>query len=154
MPYARIIVVLAAVLMAAGIAYAEVPSGAGATPPPGRFQLVVVPDHPASPFMVDTATGCLWHAVQDEKTKRVSFTEVDVDNLHWSYATGAQAILAARIDAATLPDDQKNALKQNLQKTSCGQFNVTLTSAPAKQSERAPEERKPVAPQDPKKPKK
>ncbi len=152
MPKARFIFFLMVSLMSAGMAFAQTPSAPGAAPQAGRFQLMVVPGHPANPFMIDTATGCLWHAIQDEKTKRFSFTEVDVENLHWSYASGAQTLIASRIDASTLADDQKTALKQNLQKTSCGLFNVTLAPGPAQQSEQAPE-KKPITPPESKKPK-
>ena len=138
---ARFLFILVSSLVSAGIAFAETPSTPGAAPPAGRFQLVVVSGHPASPFMIDTATGCLWHAVQDEKTKRTSFTEVDVENLHWSYASGAQTVLASRIEAAPITDEQKNALKQNLQKTSCGLFNVTLGPPQAQQAGQAPEQK-------------
>lgn len=153
MPNARFIFFLLVSLLSAGMAFAQTPSTPGAAPPVGRFQLVVVPGHPANPFMVDTATGCLWHAVQDEKTKRTSFTEVDVENLHWSYSSGAQTVIAARIDASQMTGEQKTALKQNLQKTSCGLFNVTLAPGPAQPSAQAPEI-KPITPPEPKKPKK
>ena len=152
MPQARVIFFLLVSLVSAGPAFAQTPSTPGAAPPAGRFQLAVVPGHPANPFMIDTATGCLWHVFQDEKTKRFSFTEVDVENLHWSYASGAQTVIAARIDASTLGGEQKTALKQNLQKTSCGLFNVTLAPGPAQQSEQA-QEKKPVTPPESKKPK-
>ena len=137
---ARFIFFLLVSLLSAGMALAQSPSTTGVAPPAGRFQLMVVPGHPANPFMIDTATGCLWHAVQDEKTKRFSFTEVDVENLHWSYASGAQTVIASRIDAASLPDEQKTTLKQELQKTSCGLFNVT--SGPAQAQPPSPAEPK------------
>ncbi len=158
MPNARVIFVLVIFLVSAGAAFAQTPSAPGVAPQTGRFQLVVVPGHAASPFMIDTATGCLWHAIQDGKTKRINFTEVDVENLHWSYASGAQTVLASRIDAASLPDEQKTALKQNLQKTSCGLFNVTLGPGPAQPAQAQPTEqapeKKPATAPEPRKPKK
>jgi hypothetical protein len=107
-------------------------AGSGGQPPatPGRFELVVVPNHPGSPFLLDTGTGCLWHQVQHQDTKRTFFIEVDVENLHWSWGSGAQGALANRIDASNLTTEQKNALKENLQKTSCGLSNVVLTPGP------------------------
>lgn len=98
-----------------------------AVPPTGRYQLVVVPNHPRSPFLVDTSTGCIWHLVQQAETKRSTFIEVDVENLHWSWGSGAQQLLAARIDASELTADQKRALKQELQRTGCGLSDVVLT---------------------------
>lgn len=72
---------------------------AGATAPQtGRFQLVVVPGHAGSPLIIDTGTGCVWHQVQNEQTKRTTFVEVDVENLHWNWGSGAQQTLASRID--------------------------------------------------------
>jgi ABC-type sugar transport system substrate-binding protein len=150
---ARLVFFLAASLVSAGVAFAQTPAAPGAVPPAGRFQLVVVPGHQANPFMIDTATGCLWHAVQDAKTKRYSFTEVDVENLHWSYASGAQTVIASRIDASPITGEQKTALKQNLQKTSCGLFNVTLAPGPAQPGAEAPEIQ-PITPPEPKKSKK
>lgn len=93
----------------------------------GRFQLVVVPGHPGSPFLIDTMSGCLWHQIQNQDTKRTTFVEVDVENLHWGWGTGAQQLLAGRIDAANLTDDQKRALKDNLQRTACGLSSIVLT---------------------------
>ncbi|MGH7166172.1 MAG: hypothetical protein ACREIS_11680 [Nitrospiraceae bacterium] len=93
----------------------------------GRFQLVVVPGHPGSPFLIDTMSGCIWHQVQNQDTKRTTFVEVDVENLHWSWGSGAQQLLAGRIDAANLTDEQKRALKDNLQRTACGLTSVVLT---------------------------
>ena len=130
--------------------FAQTPTPAQTAPQTaGRYQLVVIPDHPGSPFLLDSATGCVWHRVQDEKTNRTTFIEVDVENLHWSYSSGAQTLLAARIDASQITDEQKRALKQDLQKTGCGSFNVVL--APASQAQgsgaSAP---KPISPEAPK----
>ncbi len=96
-------------------------------PPTGRYQLVVVPNHSESPFLLDTTTGCVWHLIQHQETKRSSFIEVDVENLHWSWGSGAQQLLAVRIDASELSAEQKRALKQELQRTGCGVSNVVLT---------------------------
>lgn len=94
--------------------FAQTPTTAHTAPQPaGRYQVIVIPDHPGSPFLLDSATGCVWHRVQDEKTKRTMFIEVDVENLHWSYSSGAQMLLAARIDASSITDEQKRALKQD-----------------------------------------
>jgi hypothetical protein len=89
-----------------------------------------VPGHAGNPFMLDTATGCAWHVVQDEKTKRSTFIEMDVENLHWSWGSGAQSMLAARVDRSNLTDEQKQTLKQDLQKTGCGVSHVVLTPGP------------------------
>jgi hypothetical protein len=96
-------------------------------PPIGRFQLLSVPDDPMSPFLLDTATGCLWHRLTQGDTKRVSFIEIDVENLHWSWGGGTQQVLAARIESSNLSDQQKRLFKEGLQKTACGVTNVVLT---------------------------
>ncbi len=100
---------------------------AGPVSSSGRFQLIAIPGHSGSPFLLDTATGCIWHQVHNDETKRTTFVEVDVENLHWSWGSGAQQVLAARVDGATIPDDQKRLLKDALQKTACGISNVVLT---------------------------
>lgn len=97
----------------------------------GRFQLFVAPGHSGSPFLLDTTTGCIWHQVQNDQTKRTTFVEVDVENLHWSWGSGAQQILASRVDGSNLTDEQKRLLKESLQKTGCGLSNVVLTPGPA-----------------------
>lgn len=114
-----------------GLAYAQAGAPAGTPAPAGRYQLVVVPGHSGSPFLIDTATGCVWHVIQNQETKRSTFVEVDVENLHWSWGSGAQQVLASRIDASNLGDDQKRTLKQDLQKTGCGLSHVVLTPGPA-----------------------
>lgn len=125
------------------------PAGA---PHSGRYQLVVVSGHPGSPFLVDTTTGCVWHLVQHPETKRSTFIEVDVENLHWSWGTGSQQLLAARVDSSNLTDDQKRALKQEVQKTGCGVSPVVLTPTmtetprPAAEPPKAPEPARPTAP--------
>ena len=133
MTYIRCTLVLLSVIVLSQTAYAQTASPApGPAPQPGRYQLVVVPGHSGSPFMVDTATGCAWHLVQDEKTKRSTFIEMDVENLHWSWGSGAQSMLAARVDGSDLTAEQKQTLKQDLQKTGCGVSHVVLTpGAPA-----------------------
>jgi hypothetical protein len=118
---------------AGGAAQATVPppSEASSSPYAGRFQLVVVPGHSGSPFLLDTATGCLWHQIQHQETKRTTFVEIDVENLHWSWGSGSQQLLASRIDGAgSLNDQQKRMLKESLQKTACGLSNVVLTPGP------------------------
>jgi hypothetical protein len=117
-------------------------------PPTGRYQLLVVPNHSGSPFLLDTTTGCIWHLIQHQETKRSSFIEVDVENLHWSWGSGAQQLLAARIDSSELAAEQKRALKQELQRTGCGLSNVVLTPglAPAATPTPEPSPSKPATP--------
>lgn len=93
----------------------------------GRYQLVVVPGHAASPFLLDTVTGCLWQQGQSQETKRTVFLEVDVENLHWSWGSGTQQILSSRVDNASFTEEQKRVWKDSLQRTSCGSTNVVLT---------------------------
>ena len=133
MSWMRSLMVLVGCLVLSQPAYAQTtPPAPSPSPQPGRYQLVVVPGHPGSPFMLDTASGCAWHLVQDEKTKRSTFIEMDVENLHWSWGSGAQSMLAARVDGSNLTDEQKQTLKQDLQKTGCGVSHVVLTpGAPA-----------------------
>ena len=115
-----------------GVVFAQAATSPGeAGPQVGRFQLVVVPGHSGSPFLVDTTTGCVWHLIQNPESKRSTFIEMDVENLHWSWGSGAQQLLASRIDASPLPEEQKRALKQDLQKTGCGLANVVLTPGPS-----------------------
>jgi len=102
--------------------------------------------------MLDTATGCTWHLVQDEKTKRSTFIEMDVENLHWSWGSGAQSMLAARVDGSNLTAEQKQALKQDIQKTGCGLSSVVLT--PGIAAAPAPEQPKPAPAPEPSKSKK
>lgn len=107
------------------------PPGTGTPPQAGRFQLIVVPGQNGSPFLLDTATGCLWHQYYHQQTNRTTFIEVDVENLHWGWGTGAQQLLTSRIDATSLPDEQKRTLKDNLQKTTCGASGLALTPGAA-----------------------
>lgn len=151
MSWMRSLTVLVGCLVLSQSAFAQsAPPTSGASPQPGRYQLVVVPGHPGSPFMLDTATGCAWHLVQDEKTKRSTFIEMDVENLHWSWGSGAQSMLAARVEASNLASEQKVALKQDLQKTGCGISNVVLTPGAVA----AAEEPTPAAAPEPSKSKK
>ena len=130
-----------------GLAFAQAGApAAGTSAPSGRYQLVVVPGHSGSPFLIDTATGCIWHSIQNPETKRSTFVEVDVENLHWSWGSGAQQVLASRIDASNLPDEQKRTLKQDLQKTSCGLTNVVLSPGPAASPGAAPAPAQPPRP--------
>lgn len=93
----------------------------------GRYQLIVVPGHSASPFLLDTVTGCVWQQGQSQETKRTVFLEADVENLHWSWGGGTQQILSSRVENSSFTDDQKRLWKESLQKTSCGSTNVVLT---------------------------
>jgi hypothetical protein len=99
----------------------------------GRFQIVSVSaGQQAGVFLVDTHSGCTWQLGANPETKRLTFIEMDIENLHWSWGSGAQQQLAQRIDESKLPDDQKRMLKQELNKTACGWTPVVLTpSAPA-----------------------
>ena len=65
-------------------------------------------------------------------------------------------MLASRVDASTLTDEQKRTLKQELQKTGCGLSHVVLTptTTPAKAGETpqpAPSQAPPPSPAKPKK---
>ena len=131
---------------------AESPPQTAGTYPTGRFQLVVVSGHPGSPFLVDTTTGCVWHVIQDEKTKRSTFIEMDVENLHWSWGSGAQQLLASKVDASNLNDEQKRGLKQDIQKTGCG--SVVWAPGQGQGQVRPPESPELVTPPGSKKPKK
>jgi hypothetical protein len=98
------------------LATAQLPSA-----PIGRFQLIsVASGQQSGVFLLDTATGCTWQLGANPDTKRLTFIEVDVENLHWSWGSGAQQKLAQKIDESRLPEDQKGQLKQELQKTACG----------------------------------
>lgn len=98
----------------------------------GRFQLVSVSaGQQAGVFLVDTASGCTWELASNAETKRLAFVEMDIENLHWSWGSGAQQQLGQRIDASKLPDEQKLILKQELNKTACGWTPVVLTPNPA-----------------------
>lgn len=97
----------------------------------GRFQLVSVSaGQQAGVFLIDTASGCTWQLASSPETKRLTFVEMDVENLHWSWGSGAQQKLGQKIDESTLPDEQKRLLKQELNKTACGWTPVVLTPFP------------------------
>ncbi len=94
----------------------------------GRFQLVSVSaGQQAGVFLVDTASGCTWQLASGSETKRLTFIEMDVENLHWSWGSGAQQKLAQKIEGSNFPDDQKRLLKQQLTRTACGWTPVVLT---------------------------
>jgi hypothetical protein len=89
--------------------------------PSGRFQLVSVSaGQQSGVFLLDTATGCTWQLGANPDTKRLTFIEMDVENLHWSWGSGSQQKLAQKIDESRLPEEQKTLLTQELQKTACG----------------------------------
>ena len=119
--------------------------GTAAQPPAGRYQIVSVSaGQQAGVFLVDTATGCTWQLGRNPETNRLTFVEMDVENLHWRWGGGAQQKLAQKIDETKLPDDQKALLKQEVGKTACGITPVVLTPpspAPGK-PEAAPTKRK------------
>ena len=95
--------------------------------PVGRFQLVSLSaGQQAGVFLLDTATGCTWQLGANPDTKRLTFIEMDVENLHWSWGSGAQQKLAQKIDETRLPEEQKTLLKQELNKTACGWTPVML----------------------------
>ena len=129
------------VLVQVGVAWAQSPQIAV-----GRFQLVSVSTgQQAGVFLVDTATGCTWQLGANPDTKRLTFIEMDVENLHWSWGSGAQQKLAQKIDESRLPEDQKNLLKQELNKTACGWTPVVLPPSPpaaASKPEAAPSQRR------------
>jgi hypothetical protein len=111
-----------------------VPAVSGsAEPPGGRYQLVPVPGQPTWLFLLDTSTGCTWQLGQNPETKRLTFVETDVENLHWTWGGGAQARIAERIDASNLPEEQKRTLKRELQQTACGWSPVVQTPSAAAQ---------------------
>lgn len=122
------LIVSAFTLMLLGIASAQM---AQSQVPVGRFQLVSVSaGQQAGVFLVDTATGCTWQLGRNQETNQLSFVEMDVENLHWSWGSGAQQILAQKIDQSKLPIEQKVQLKQELNKTACGWTPVVLTPPP------------------------
>ena len=97
----------------------------------GRFQLVSVSaGQQAGVFLIDTASGCAWQLGSNPQTKRLTFIEMDIENLHWSWGSGAQQQLGRKIDESNLSSEQKQLLKQELQKTACGWTPVVLTPPP------------------------
>ena len=126
--------VVACCLMVCGILFAS-PRIAPAQINVGRFQLVSVSaGQQAGVFLVDTASGCAWQLGSNPETKRLTFIEMDVENLHWSWGSGAQQQLGRKIDESNLASEQKQLLKQELQKTACGWTPIVLTPPPAAQS--------------------
>lgn len=104
---------------------------ASAQVPVGRFQLVSVSaGQQAGVFLVDTASGCTWQLGRNQETNRLTFVEMDVENLHWSWGSGAQQKLAQKIDESKMPSEQKTLLKQELNRTACGWTPVVLTPPP------------------------
>ncbi len=97
----------------------------------GRFQLVSVSaGQQAGVFMIDTASGCTWQLGSNPETKRLTFIEMDIENLHWSWGSGAQQKLAGKIEESKLPEEQQQLLKRELKKTACGWTPIVLTPAP------------------------
>jgi len=98
----------------------------------GRFQLVSVSaGQQAGVFMIDTASGCTWQLGSNPETKRLTFIEMDIENLHWSWGSGAQQKLASKIDESKLPEEQQRLLKRELKKTACGWTPIVLTPSPS-----------------------
>ncbi len=94
----------------------------------GRFQLISVSaGQQAGVFLIDTASGCTWQLASKLETKRLTFVEMDIENLHWSWGSGSQQKLAQKIEESKLPDEQKRVLKQQLSRTACGWTPVVLT---------------------------
>jgi hypothetical protein len=114
--------------------------------PAGRFQLVsVAAGQQAGVFLLDTATGCTWQLGANPDTKRLTFIEMDVENLHWSWGSGAQQKLVQKIDESKLPEDQKTLLKQELNKTACGWTPAALappSAGPAGRPDATPSRRR------------
>ncbi len=119
--------------------------GTPTQPPAGRYQLVSVSaGQQAGVFLVDSATGCTWQLGRNQETNRLTFVEMDIENLHWSWGSGAQQKLAQKIDETMIPNDQKTLLKQEVGKTACGITPVVLIppATPPSKPETAPTKRK------------
>ncbi len=98
----------------------------------GRFQLISVSaGQQAGVFLIDTASGCTWQLASKPETKRLTFVEMDIENLHWSWGSGSQQKLAQKIEESKLADEQKRVLKQQLSRTACGWSPVVLTPTPS-----------------------
>ncbi len=98
----------------------------------GRFQLVSVSSgQQASAFLLDTASGCTWQLGSNPKTQRLTFIEMDIENLHWSWGSGAQQKLARKVEESKLPEEQQQLLKRELKKTACGWTPIVLTPSPS-----------------------
>ena len=94
----------------------------------GRFQLVSVSaGQQAGVFLLDTISGCTWQLSRNEKSKRMTFIEMDVENLHWSWGSGAQDQIVKKIESSKLDKEKKSLLKQELRKTACGWTPVVIT---------------------------
>ena len=127
------------IILSLGLATLLIPSNqeaAAQTPTPGvnvgRFQLVSVSaGQQAGVFLIDTHSGCTWQLASSPEANRLSFIEMDIENLHWSWGSGAQQKLAQKIDESKLPDDQQRLLKQELTKTACGWSPIVLTPSPS-----------------------
>ena len=101
---------------------------AGAQVNVGRFQLVSVSaGQQAGVFLLDTITGCTWQLAHNDKTKRLTFVEMDVENLHWSWGSGAQDEITKKIESSKLDTEKKSLLKQELRKTACGWTPIVIT---------------------------
>lgn len=123
-------------VIVAGLFFAQVKPGSTQVPV-GRFQLVSVSTgQQAGVFLIDTATGCTWQLGGNPETNRLTFVEMDIENLHWSWGSGAQQKLAQKIDESKLQVDQKSLLKQELNKTACGWTPVVLTPGPSASPQR------------------
>ena len=97
----------------------------------GRFQLVSVSaGQQAGVFLIDTVSGCTWQLASKPETKRLTFVEMDIENLHWSWGSGAQQKLAQKIEESKLSGEQKRVLKQQLTRTACGWTPGVLTPGP------------------------
>ncbi len=97
----------------------------------GRFQLVSVSSgQQAGAFLLDTVSGCTWQLGSNPKTQRLTFIEMDIENLHWSWGSGAQQKLAKKIEESKLPEEQQRLLKRELKKTACGWTPIVLTPTP------------------------
>ena len=99
--------------------------------PVGRFQLVTSSNESKSLFLIDTATGCMWQRLENQKADRSTFVEVNVENLHWSHGSGTQRILTDRIEGSNLTEEQKRGLKEELRKMGCG-LSSNLVLAPGR----------------------
>ena len=94
----------------------------------GRFQLVSVSaGQQAGVFLLDTISGCTWQLARNDKTKRITFVEMDVENLHWSWGSGAQGEIVKKIESSKLDKEKKALLKKELRKTACGWTPVVIT---------------------------
>ena len=103
----------------------------------GRFQLVSVSaGQQAGVFLLDTISGCTWQLARNDNSKRMTFVEMDIENLHWSWGSGAQDAIVKKIDGAKLDKDKKSLLKKELRKTACGWTPVVVT--PPKTSPKKP----------------